>query len=277
VSKASGSRRCDRPDNATPSTTNDLVSMKQPVRRIKGATRGAVRALGYDIGRYRPLALPPDYEPEIAATVDDVRPFTMTTPERVYALCVATEYIVRTGTPGAIVECGVWRGGSMMAVARTLLRLGSADRDLYLFDTFEGQPPPGIEDVSVEGGETLTLLEGRDWCGGAPEDDVRKNLLSVGYGADRLHLVKGMVEETIPAGAPDAISLLRLDTDWYGSTKHELVHLYPRLEPGGVLIIDDYGDWRGAKQAVDEYVQEQELKLLLTRIDGARIAVKPNV
>ena len=83
------------------------------------------------------------------------------------------------------------------------------------------------------------------------------------------------MEETIPTHIPHAISLLRLDTDWYESTKHELTHLFPLLSPGGVIIIDDYGHWQGAKKAVDEYFEENKIKILLNRIDyTGRIGVK---
>jgi hypothetical protein len=106
-------------------------------------------------------------------------------------------------------------------------------------------------------------------------DDVREAVLGVGYPEERIHFVEGPVEQTVPEHAPTEIALLRLDTDWYASTKHELIHLYPRLETGGVLIIDDYGYWQGARQATDEYIAENDVPLLLNRIDvGARIAVK---
>ena len=78
-------------------------------------------------------------------------------------------------------------------------------------------------------------------------------LHGTGYPPERIHFVRGPVEETLPAGAPDEIALLRLDTDWYESTRHELEHLYPRLAAGGVLLVDDYGHWEGARKAVDEY------------------------
>jgi hypothetical protein len=98
---------------------------------------------------------------------------------------------------------------------------------------------------------------------------------STGYDARHIAYVKGKVEETLPQDAPDQIALLRLDTDWYESTYHELVHLYPRLAVGGVLIIDDYGHWQGARRAVDQYISENKLKLLLNRVDyTARICVK---
>ena len=86
---------------------------------------------------------------------------------------------------------------------------------------------------------------------------MRATVLSTGYPAERVHLVRGPVEETIPGAAPDALALLRLDTDWYASTRHELEHLYPRLATGGVLIVDDYGHWEGARRAVDEYFDDR--------------------
>lgn len=204
----------------------------------------------------------------------------MTTPGKIHVLARAVEYVISRQLGGAFVECGVWRGGSMMAVALTLLRLGVTDRDLYLFDTFEGMTEPGEADVKQGGEPVADVLQraSRDsshWAI-APIDEVRAALLGVGYPQNRLHFVKGKVEETLPDEAPADVALLRLDTDWYSSTKHELIHLYPRLVRGGVLIIDDYAYWRGARQAVDEYVSENELPLLLVRIDhGARLAVRP--
>jgi O-methyltransferase len=209
-----------------------------------------------------------------------VGPYTMTTPPRIYALMRAVEYVVARGIPGALVECGVWRGGSMMAAALTLLRLGVTDRELYLFDTFSGMTPPTDADIKPTGERAADLLatEGQDadvWAI-ATLDEVRAAVLDVGYPEERIHFVKGPVEETVPANAPGEIALLRLDTDWYESTKHELVHLYPRLTSGGVLILDDYGYWQGARRAVDEYVAEQDATLLLNRIDNTgRIALKP--
>ena len=105
--------------------------------------------------------------------------------------------------------------------------------------------------------------------------DVREALRSTGYPTERVHLVEGRVEETLPAAAPDPIALLRLDTDWYRSTKHELEHLYPRISPGGVVIIDDYGHYEGVRRAVDEYLESSGEALLLNRIDyTARVGVK---
>jgi O-methyltransferase len=223
---------------------------------------------------------PVDFDERDADLCRRVGPYTMTTPPRIYALVRAVEYVVHRGIPGAFVECGVWRGGSMMAVALTLQRLNATDRELYLFDTFAGMTAPTDADVKPSGERAADLLEAEDadsdvWAI-ASLDDVRETLLGTGYPAERIHFVEGPVEETLPDRAPAEIGLLRLDTDWYASTKHELVHLYPRLRAGGVLILDDYGYWQGARRAVDEYVAEHELRLLLNRIDHtARIALKP--
>jgi hypothetical protein len=225
-------------------------------------------------------AFPLDFQEADKELYRRVGPYTMTTPPRVYALVRAVEYIAARGVPGALVECGVWRGGSMMAAALTLLRLGETDRDLYLYDTFAGMPPPSEADTTRTGERAADLLAQGDkdshiWAI-ASLDDVRGAVLGVGYPEERIHFVEGLVEETLPATAPEQIALLRLDTDWYASTKHELVHLYPRVAPGGVLILDDYGNWQGARRAVDEYLAESGVALLLNRIDGtARIAVKP--
>jgi O-methyltransferase len=225
-------------------------------------------------------AFPRDFSDEDIREHEAVAEYTMTSPERVWALRSAVRHVCLAGIGGAIVECGVWKGGGMMAVARTLLAAGDKKRDLYLFDTFEGMSEPTDEDVMDNGQSAAELLAGREitqrlW-GYAPMDEVRRNVLGVGYPAERVHFVQGKVEDTLPAAAPDRIALLRLDTDWYESTAHELETLYPRLATGGVLIIDDYGHWKGARKAVDEYFAANRIRLLLNRIDyTARIAIKP--
>lgn len=201
-----------------------------------------------------------------------VRKITMTTRPRVYALVDAVWHIVKKEIPGAFVECGVWRGGSVMAMALTLVELG-AERDIWLYDTFEGMPPP----EGIDGKKAVKRWEearGENWCL-APVEEVKRNVYATGYPGELFHFVKGMVEETIPATAPDQIALLRLDTDWYSSTMHELVHLYPLLSLGGVLLIDDYGHWRGARKATDRYIMNYAPDLVLERVDkSCRMATK---
>lgn len=208
-------------------------------------------------------------------------PFTMTSVERMYALYMATKYVVQADIPGDVVECGVWRGGSAMLCARTLLELDDPTRQVYLYDTFAGMPEPTDKDVAWYGtkaGERWSRAQRdgvTDWCY-SPLEEVKDNLRSTGFPSNRSVFVKGTVEQTIPATVPEQISLLRLDTDWYESTYHELSHLFPRLAEGGVLIIDDYGHWAGAREATDRYLEETETGMLLNRIDyTARIGIKP--
>jgi hypothetical protein len=251
-------------------------------QRLKRLTNGALRSFGYEITSIRPR-WPHDFRQSDIDLYERVAAFTMTTPEAIYALAEGVRYVVSSEIPGAIVECGVWRGGSMMAVASTLVDLGNTDVDLYLFDTFEGMSEPTERDVHWSGhsAESLLTREPRSeesilWAR-AQLDQVRQAMHSVPYPRSRIHFVKGMVEDTIPEHAPDQIALLRLDTDWYESTRHELVHLYPLLVPGGLLILDDYGWWRGAGAATDEYFREQPPAPFLVRIDdgGRRVAIKP--
>jgi O-methyltransferase len=239
---------------------------------MKDLLRKALRGLGIGLARTPPWAraLGPavDGEAEILARV---RPFTMTSDERIAALVRAAASVVDRGIPGDLAECGVWRGGSMMAAALTLLARGDTSRHLYLYDTFQGMSEPTDRDVSFDGQSARTQLQQAErgtgiWCE-AGLADVRENLRSTGYPAEKLHFVEGKVEDTIPGVLPGPLAILRLDTDWYESTKHELAHLYPLLAPGGVLIIDDYGHWVGAKQAVDEYFAARGEQVRLDEID----------
>jgi O-methyltransferase len=247
---------------------------------IKSAIYKSFRAFGLDITRLRHYeqGYPPDFHDEETDIIRKVRPWTLTSPERIYALIQAVRYVSANAIQGTIVECGVWKGGSMAAIARSLLQVQDVNRDLYLFDTFEGMSEPTSNDSDYSGKQASELLrENPSYrCADAPLEFVKSVLLETGYPEERIHFIQGKVEETIPASAPDSIALLRLDTDWYESTKHELVHLFPRLSHNGVIIIDDYGHWRGSRQACDEYFAENRIPILLNRIDyTGRIALKP--
>ncbi len=217
---------------------------------------------------------PVDLSADVRSVIERARPYSLTSTERMASLCEAASYVVRNGIPGAFVECGVWKGGSAMAMA-LMLQLERDERELYLYDTFQGMSRPTEQDVDFEGTAALEHWpEDESFAWGAVSvDSVRDVMLQTGYPADRMTLVQGKVEDTIPGEAPEQIALLRLDTDWYESTLHELEHLYPRLAPGGILIIDDYGHHLGARKAVDEYFAGD--RIFLHRIDyTGRIAVK---
>ncbi|MGI9103751.1 MAG: TylF/MycF/NovP-related O-methyltransferase [Terriglobales bacterium] len=247
----------------------------------------AFRGVGLEIGRVNaaspdPRKLNPDIRDFEWETWQCVQPFTMTSMEAVIALIRAVEHVLRSGIPGDFVECGVWRGGSAMAIARTLARSAEETRNLYLYDTFTGMVPPTDVDVSCDGEPAAHILSSLERIAGernewayATLEDVLSNLGQTALPRERIKIVQGPVERTIPATMPEQIAVLRLDTDWYESTRHELAYLYPRLSRGGILIIDDYGHWQGARRAVDEYFGD---KLpFLNRVDyTCRQAVKPD-
>lgn len=250
---------------------------------MKTLIKKALNRFGLDVVPYASpddsnLEAFPDLSDEERQIVATVKPFTMTSVERIVCLINAVTYIADNKIAGDIAECGVWRGGSMMTVALTLLARGDTSRNLYLYDTFEGMSAPTEVDVNLDGlsAQSHIAKTTEKWCYASIED-VRQNILSTGYPEDKIYLVKGKVEETIPKTLPANLSLLRLDTDWYESTKHELNYLSPLLAPEGVLVIDDYGHWQGAKKAVDEYFAERNRKIYLHRIDyTGRIAVGIN-
>lgn len=205
----------------------------------------------------------------------------MTSPERLFGLYSAVQYVVARGLPGDFVECGVWRGGSTIAAALAFDEAGGDQRHFWLYDTFEGMSAPTAFDVDHRGiaaSNRLSTAKQRNhhsniWCI-SPLNEVKENLLNTVGSLDQFKFIVGKVEDTIPSRAPEEISILRLDTDWYELTLHELTHLFPRLVPGGVLILDDYGYWQGARKAVDEYLASHGALMLARLDDTGRLAVK---
>jgi len=223
--------------------------------------------------------LPAHYDEDAKRVIERVTPRTMTGREKLFGLILATRYVVENNVPGDFVECGVWRGGSMQAAALTLAESGDTTRHLHLFDTYEGMSQPSEKDRTNDGTPASHLLEVKVkdshlWAVASLED-VQEGMAEIDYPQELIHFHQGMVEETVPRDAPGTIAMLRLDTDWYESTRHELEHLYDRLSPGGILIIDDYGHWEGARLATQEFMQERGSELLLLPLGTGRIAVKP--
>lgn len=245
---------------------------------IKQLVKKAARTLGYRVVRDTDEA--PKLPPEFLSLYEKCRRFTMTSTERMFALHTAVAHVVKHRIPGDIVECGVWRGGSSMMAAHSLAALNDTSRRLYLYDTFAGMSRPTSKDVDVSGKPADSSWEQQQkggvntWCY-ASLDDVRANMSTVPYPQEKITYVQGKVEDTIPGTIPERIALLRLDTDFYESTAHELEHLYPRLSPLGVLILDDYGHWKGAREATDEYFAKHGLKMFLSPIDyTGRLGIK---
>ncbi len=242
--------------------------MKKLVQKFLGRYGYAIINL-----RSRKSLFPDIKEQEFWDIYDSCTPYTMTSIERMYSLYKSVEYVLSNNIKGAFVECGVWRGGSMMLVAKMLYNRKIVDRQLYLYDTFQGMAVPAAVDKSYKGEAATEMWKQNaidkdvsDWCL-ADINDVKNNMALTNYPGNNIFYVQGKVEDTITDQSPAIeIALLRLDTDWYESTKHELNCLFPRLAKKGVLVIDDYGHWEGCRKAVDEYFQNSN-SILLSRID----------
>ena len=210
------------------------------------------------------------------------RGYTMTSVARLVNTLKSCRYVVENKIPGDFVECGVWRGGNSILAKRLFEQLDS-NKSVWMFDTFEGMTAPTEYDVETHtknyAGKKFEDSQQdthNDWCYASLED-VKNNCLNSKLKLDGLNFVKGDVSKTlvIKENLPKEISILRLDTDWYESTKSELEVLYPILSVSGVLIIDDYGYWEGARKAVDEYFSICDHKPLFNVIDHTgRSAIK---
>jgi O-methyltransferase len=265
-------------------TTSARGVARRVRNRLRGSTQSAVSTERKQIEELKAKlasarANYDDVDKSVLETISLVKPYTMTGRDKLIALIGATRHIANAKIEGDIVECGVWRGGSMHAVARTLAAEGVTDREIHMFDTYTGMTEPTEKDVRTDGrkaSEMLATSAKTKWVWAvASREDVEEGLKTLPYPYERFHIVEGPVEETIPEHCPETIALLRLDTDWYESTKHELEHMYDRLVSGGVLIIDDYGSWQGSKEATDEFLKTLSNPPLMHRAGRARIGVKP--
>ena len=215
-----------------------------------------------------------DIEEDFFRIWRQVERYTMISPERGYAIYKAVEYIVKNGIPGNFVECGVWKGGASMLMALALKTFEGGLRRIYLYDTYAGMTAPSDADRIAWNGHRVEDKWSRFQSWAIPKTEVMRNFLEIDYPIELIIPVEGDVAETLRHNVPSEISLLRLDTDWYESTAQELQVLYPRLSRAGVLLVDDYGHFTGARKAVDEYFADGGP--LLHRDDyTGRSAVKP--
>jgi len=202
--------------------------------------------------------------------------YTLTSMERCYSLYKAIQYITKGDILGDIVECGVWRGGSAMLAALTLIQNNQTHRKIYLYDTYEGMPKPTDKDVDIHGTPYFLLWKKEKELLTVSLDEVKNNMLSTGYPKENIIFVKGMVEKTIPRTLPNKIALLCLGTDLYESTYHELTHLYQKVTTQEVVIIDDYGHFQGSQEPTDKYFSEESREVLFHRIDcSCRVGINP--
>ena len=224
----------------------------------------------------KPLKAPSDVDMETAFNEiwSVVRPYTLTSKESGYALFKAVEYVTTQQIPGALVECGVYRGGSSMLMALAALHFGDHSRPLHLFDTFAGMTRPGVFDHSVITGDPLLAK----WESGKRSDnlnewvfaslaEVKQNFKLTNYPSHLLYTHVGDVASTLPNANVSSVAILRLDTDLYESTKVELEQLYPKVSERGFVIIDDYGHYAGARRATDEYLETRTPRPFLQRVN----------
>lgn len=225
---------------------------------------------------------PCELDPGLKPLVRKIREehISLGSPENLYSTLLACKYVLDRDIPGDFVECGVWRGGQSILAAAMFEQAGSA-RKVWMYDTFAGMTAPTEHDVDHVGrqavdksGSARPVIE-NDWVY-ATLADVERNFEACHVGMGSHRVIKGDVAETIRRSEclPERIAVLRLDTDWYESTKLELEILYPRLSRGGVLIVDDYGHWGGARRAVDEYFASVPRPLFQYIDYTARMAVR---
>jgi O-methyltransferase len=247
------------------------------VEKRRQAVRRVLAPFGRELQRRGATRFPEATRRELQL-IEKYAPYTMTGETAQWALLRAVKYLDDRGIPGDLVECGVWRGGNLMMV-KEFRQESSIPRRYFLFDTFAGMTAPTAVDIGQHGEAASRIFDRRqkdgynDWAYASLEE-VTGGFREHGLLDDSVVFRKGSVETTLrQSGLPEEIALLRLDTDWYESTRIELEVLYPRLSHAGVLVIDDYGSWEGARKATDEYFSRQPL--LLNAVDNAcRVAVK---
>lgn len=253
---------------------------------IKPLLKGMIGRLGYELRKKEARVLGYDREEPAIAAIERIRPFTMLPIERLITLHQQASHCERVRLPGAFVECGVWKGGSVALMALANLDAGAARRDIHLFDSFTDICEP---DQTVDGERALREVKARsqdggvsgklapvegfyDEDGGAGTLEGNKNILEklVGYDPKFLHYHVGWFQDTLPRAAAEIreIAILRLDGDWYASTKVCLEHLYDKVVEGGFVIIDDYGAYEGCRKAVDEFRRDLRITAYLHHIDS---------
>lgn len=217
-----------------------------------------------------------NYEEEAQArqALELVDDYTLTSYERMITLWQQVRYLDRAGIPGCLVECGTWRGGACGMMALAHLHNQSPWRAIHLFDSFEGLPEPEAE---RDGGKAIQYAEGKasgslqsiGRCVGTLEENQHLFAEIVKYPPELTHYHVGWFQQTVPQARSTLgpVALLRLDGDWYASTKICLDELAPLVSPGGFIILDDYGHWDGCRKATDEFLATLERPVFINHID----------
>ena len=207
-----------------------------------------------------------------------VTPNTMVPQGRITSLDQCMQTVISSNIPGDFVECGTWRGGLAALMLHHIVK-NNLETTLYVYDTFEGMPAPSLKDDprAMEKYNQSKDGEFSDWCR-ADMATVKNTLSQVTADVNKYCLlIPGLVEQTLDdfnANSAPSIALCRVDTDWYESTKKEFEVLYPKISPGGYMIVDDYSDWSGCKLAVDEYLATLNADSYETSIAAGSLVIK---
>jgi len=254
-----------------------IVSALHPMRVLETADEQNRRA-GPSAMLKRSEHPPQNYDDEPAAreAITLVEDHTMLSYQRLVTLWQQVRYLDRTGIDGALVECGTWKGGAAALMGLAHRRWGEASRDLHLFDSFQGLPEPdrahdGEMAVRYAGERAAGRLQSIGKCVGTLEDNKYVLTMIAQYPRSLTHYHVGWFQDTLPLACSSlkTIALLRIDGDWYESTKICLETLFPLVSSGGIVVIDDYGKWAGCRKAVDEFMETLPRRLLINHIDAA--------
>ena len=257
-----------------------LLSMNPFLRLLKSL----LKKIDYSLYKNEPFNFDREY-PEATdfekQTFEICQQYSMTDHMRIFALMKSIEFTKQHNVNGDFVECGVWKGGNLILFQRFIEKY-NLDKKIFAYDTFEGMSKPEEIDITPEGVSANKLLKKLYDKGVNRKDNILiadcsieevKNNFQKFSSKKNLFCIKGKVEETLEnkENLPNKISILRLDTDWYSSTKKELEILFPLLEKNGILIIDDYGYWKGARKAVDEYFIDKKVTMFKIDFTGRMI------
>jgi O-methyltransferase len=186
-----------------------------------------------------------------------VSPYTVCDNARILNVLQVIDWIAKENIPGDFVEAGVYKGGIIMAMALKCKQLGLT-RKIYAYDTFSGMTAPTGLDIDINNMRALDLMDKSSYvyseaihCKSSLEE-TKENFEKTGY--SNVVFCEGDILQTSLHSIPQEIALLRLDTDWYESTKFELDHFEPQVRKGGYVIVDDYGHWKGSRKAVDDFL-----------------------
>ena len=206
---------------------------------------------------------------------EQITNYTMCRPERFLRFC---QSILDTKTlEGCIVECGVWKGGMICGAAKYAID-NNINRTFYGFDSYEGFPEPTENDIVAYTGKKALELDnwGMKKDGNAPLNNLYECMTNLNIPNETIIPIKGWFKDTVPNFTQNKIIILRLDGDWYDSTKVCLENLYDKVVPGGIIILDDYGYWKGCKEATDEFLASKNINVVLNKTDFSEVwFIKP--